>query len=178
MGECPGVAQPLARRGQPGGAYDDREIVDGPCKVLIHNNIIELAAVAHLLARRGEPLLDDRGGVLATLGEPILQCFDRRRQDENMNGIRHEAPYLGSPLPVDFEQHVLAGGHLRREPRGRRSVPIAMDKRVLQKFAIVFQRYEGMTQDGDGIWQAPSGALVAWFRDPDGHVLSLTQFEA
>jgi hypothetical protein len=34
-----------------------------------------------------------------------------------------------------------------------------------------------MTQDDDGIWQAPSGALVAWFRDPDGHVLSLTQFK-
>jgi len=41
---------------------------------------------------------------------------------------------------------------------------------------VVFQRYEGMNQDGDGIWQAPSGALVAWFQDPDGHVLSLTQF--
>jgi len=31
-------------------------------------------------------------------------------------------------------------------------------------------------QDADGIWPAPSGALVAWFRDPDGHVLALTQF--
>jgi catechol 2,3-dioxygenase-like lactoylglutathione lyase family enzyme len=41
---------------------------------------------------------------------------------------------------------------------------------------VVFQRYEGMNQDADGIWHAPSGALVAWFRDPDGHVLSLTQF--
>jgi catechol 2,3-dioxygenase-like lactoylglutathione lyase family enzyme len=41
---------------------------------------------------------------------------------------------------------------------------------------VVFQCYEGMNQDGDGIWQAPSGALVAWFQDPDGHVLSLTQF--
>ena len=42
--------------------------------------------------------------------------------------------------------------------------------------AVVFQCYEGMNQDGDGIWPAPSGALVAWFQDPDGHVLSLTQF--
>ena len=42
---------------------------------------------------------------------------------------------------------------------------------------VVFQRYEGMNQDGDGIWHAPSGAFVAWFRDPDGHVLSLTQFK-
>jgi catechol 2,3-dioxygenase-like lactoylglutathione lyase family enzyme len=42
---------------------------------------------------------------------------------------------------------------------------------------VVFERYEGMNQDGDGIWSAPSGAWVAWFRDPDGHVLSLTQFK-
>ena len=42
---------------------------------------------------------------------------------------------------------------------------------------VVFQRFEGVNQDADGIWPAPSGALVAWFRDPDGHVLSLTQFK-
>jgi catechol 2,3-dioxygenase-like lactoylglutathione lyase family enzyme len=46
----------------------------------------------------------------------------------------------------------------------------------LRAAGVAFQRYEGMVQDADGIWQAPSGALVAWFRDPDGHVLSLTQF--
>jgi catechol 2,3-dioxygenase-like lactoylglutathione lyase family enzyme len=47
----------------------------------------------------------------------------------------------------------------------------------LRAAGVVFQRYEGMKQDDDGIWLAPSGALVAWFRDPDGHVLSLTQFK-
>ena len=46
----------------------------------------------------------------------------------------------------------------------------------LRAAGVVFRRYEGMNQDGDGIWQAPSGAFVAWFQDPDGHVLSLTQF--
>jgi catechol 2,3-dioxygenase-like lactoylglutathione lyase family enzyme len=49
--------------------------------------------------------------------------------------------------------------------------------RGLGEVGVVFERYEGMNQDGDAIWHAPSGALVAWFRDPDGHVLSLTQFE-
>ena len=47
----------------------------------------------------------------------------------------------------------------------------------LRGAGVVFQRYEGMKQDDDGIWLAPSGAFVAWFRDPDGHVLSLTQFK-
>src|SRR4051812_13992967 len=48
---------------------------------------------------------------------------------------------------------------------------------ALREAGVVFERYEGLDQDNDGIWPAPSGALVAWFRDPDGHVLSLTQFE-
>src|SRR5207302_961909 len=37
----------------------------------------------------------------------------------------------------------------------------------LRSAGVVFQRYEGMNQDDDNIWHAPSGALVAWFQDPD-----------
>jgi hypothetical protein len=42
---------------------------------------------------------------------------------------------------------------------------------------VQFLRYAGMN-DGNalGIWTSPSGARVAWFKDPDGNVLSLTQF--
>ena len=47
----------------------------------------------------------------------------------------------------------------------------------LSAAGVVFQHYDGMNQDVDGIWHAPSGAFVAWFRDPDGQVLSLTQFQ-
>ena len=47
----------------------------------------------------------------------------------------------------------------------------------LRATGVVFQRYEDLNQDDDAIWRTPSGALVAWFRDPDGHVLSLTQFK-
>jgi catechol 2,3-dioxygenase-like lactoylglutathione lyase family enzyme len=36
--------------------------------------------------------------------------------------------------------------------------------------------YEGYGQDALGIWTSPDGkAKVAWFKDPDGNVLSLTQ---
>jgi hypothetical protein len=37
-------------------------------------------------------------------------------------------------------------------------------------------RFAGMDQDSDAVWTAPGGALVAWFNDPDGNVLSFTQF--
>jgi len=40
---------------------------------------------------------------------------------------------------------------------------------------VRFTRYDGMGQDERGIWTAPGGAQVAWFTDPDGNTLSLTQ---
>lgn len=41
---------------------------------------------------------------------------------------------------------------------------------------VVFERFHGMPQDSRGIWSSPSGARVAWFKDPDGNNLSLTEF--
>jgi catechol 2,3-dioxygenase-like lactoylglutathione lyase family enzyme len=41
---------------------------------------------------------------------------------------------------------------------------------------IVPERFEGLQQDDHGIWRSPSGARVLWFKDPDGNILSLTQF--
>jgi catechol 2,3-dioxygenase-like lactoylglutathione lyase family enzyme len=46
----------------------------------------------------------------------------------------------------------------------------------LQKAGVQLNRYPGMGQDEQGIWTSPSGARVAWFKDPDGNTLSLTQF--
>ena len=40
---------------------------------------------------------------------------------------------------------------------------------------VKFERYDGMDQDARGVWTAPSGARVAWFKDPDGNTLSVTQ---
>lgn len=41
---------------------------------------------------------------------------------------------------------------------------------------VLFKRYDGMKQDEDGVWTTPGGEKVAWFADPDGNTLSLTQF--
>jgi catechol 2,3-dioxygenase-like lactoylglutathione lyase family enzyme len=42
---------------------------------------------------------------------------------------------------------------------------------------VHFTVYDGFGQDADGVWTAPGGAAqVAWFPDPDGNMLSLTQF--
>lgn len=43
---------------------------------------------------------------------------------------------------------------------------------------VTFSRFPGLPQDDTGVWQTPNGALVAWFTDPDGNTLSLTQVAA
>jgi catechol 2,3-dioxygenase-like lactoylglutathione lyase family enzyme len=59
---------------------------------------------------------------------------------------------------------------------GWRVPNIAGTIEALQKAGVVFQHFPGMNQDTLGIWDSPSGAKVAWFKDPDGNTLSLTQF--
>jgi catechol 2,3-dioxygenase-like lactoylglutathione lyase family enzyme len=53
---------------------------------------------------------------------------------------------------------------------------IAATVKSLVRAGVCFERYEGMEQDELGIWTSPTGAMVAWFRDPDGNILSVTEF--
>jgi catechol 2,3-dioxygenase-like lactoylglutathione lyase family enzyme len=47
--------------------------------------------------------------------------------------------------------------------------------RTLAARGVEFLRFDGMDQDADGVWSAPGGGRVAWFHDPDGNTLSLTE---
>lgn len=47
--------------------------------------------------------------------------------------------------------------------------------RRLAAAGIPLVRVPGIEQDELGIWTTPGGAKVAWFRDPDGNMLSITQ---
>jgi len=48
--------------------------------------------------------------------------------------------------------------------------------RELAGKGVQFERFSGLPQNELGVWTAPSGAQVAWFKDADGNTLSLTQF--
>jgi catechol 2,3-dioxygenase-like lactoylglutathione lyase family enzyme len=45
----------------------------------------------------------------------------------------------------------------------------------LTKRGVSFEKYSFLKQDDLGIWGAPGGARVAWFKDPDGNLLSVSQ---
>ena len=40
---------------------------------------------------------------------------------------------------------------------------------------IKCEKYHFLQQDDTGIWTSPNGSKVAWFKDPDGNILSLTE---
>jgi catechol 2,3-dioxygenase-like lactoylglutathione lyase family enzyme len=47
--------------------------------------------------------------------------------------------------------------------------------RALASAGVKPERYSHVPQDDDGIWTAPGRAKIAWFKDPDGNILSIAQ---
>lgn len=52
---------------------------------------------------------------------------------------------------------------------------LAASVNALVARGVPMLRFPGLPQDADGIWATPDGARVAWFHDPDGNTLSITQ---
>ena len=46
---------------------------------------------------------------------------------------------------------------------------------ALRERGVTFERFAGVKQDGSGIWTSPGRGKVAWFKDPDGNLLSLSE---
>ena len=53
---------------------------------------------------------------------------------------------------------------------------LALDELIAR--GVTFVQYDFLHQDRRGIWEAPDGVRVAWFKDPDGNTLSLSQHTA
>ncbi|MGB6385328.1 MAG: VOC family protein [Terriglobales bacterium] len=45
----------------------------------------------------------------------------------------------------------------------------------LQQRGVAFEKYPWVQDKESGIWTAPSGDKIAWFKDTDGNVLSVSQ---
>jgi catechol 2,3-dioxygenase-like lactoylglutathione lyase family enzyme len=97
-----------------------------------------------------------------TLGLPLV--------DENPFALVFDAH--GTMLRVTSVDTVVVAGYT---VLGWQVPDIADTVRQLGQAGVEFQRYEGMGQDPLGIWQSPSGAKIAWFKDPDGNTLSVSE---
>ena len=87
------------------------------------------------------------------------------------------------PFALVFEAHgiMLRLGMAKELPPAHGTVlgwnvpDIAAAVGELAEAGVRFERYPQMKQDDLGIWTAPGGAKVAWFKDPDGNILSLSE---
>ena len=52
---------------------------------------------------------------------------------------------------------------------------IAATAQQMAEAGVKFEIFPGLEQDAAGIWTAPGGDKVAWFKDPDGNVLSISK---
>lgn len=80
------------------------------------------------------------------------------------NGVELRLQKVGAVTPSGFTS-------LGWQVRDIAAVVTALEER-----RVTLERYPWFEQDAHGVWQAPSGARVAWFRDPDGNLLSVAQY--
>jgi catechol 2,3-dioxygenase-like lactoylglutathione lyase family enzyme len=95
--------------------------------------------------------------------------FELRSSDAFGDFIQLEGALLRLTVLPDFKAHP--------HPVLGWNVPdIVAAARSMRGRGVAFTIYEGFGQDELGIWTAPHGqAKVAWFADPDGNVLSISQ---
>lgn len=92
-----------------------------------------------------------------------------RSSDDFGDFIQLDGGLLRLTVLADFKPgpHPVLGWHVRN---------VTSTVTSMRERGVKFTVYPGMGQDELGIWTAPDGrAKVAWFADPDGNVLSLSQ---
>ena len=90
--------------------------------------------------------------------------------------VSEEPPYA---LVFEANGIMLRLGMAKELPPARGTVlgwqvpDIVATVKDLERAGVRFERYDFVKQDDLGIWTTPTGAKVAWFKDPDGNILSL-----
>jgi catechol 2,3-dioxygenase-like lactoylglutathione lyase family enzyme len=79
----------------------------------------------------------------------------------------------GTMLRVALANHAAAAPYT---VLGWRVADIRATVEAIGNAGVRIETFEGLDQSEDGVWRSPSGAQVAWFKDPDGNLLSVTEF--
>jgi catechol 2,3-dioxygenase-like lactoylglutathione lyase family enzyme len=144
-----------------------------------------LFKVAVQALRPGLTLAGDGGGPM--LGSSEVVAFVATTDIDRARAFYRDTLGLAlveeSPFACVFDAH---GTQLRVTPVGEITIApytvlgwsvddAGATVRDLSGAGVRFERFPGMEQDDMGVWVSPSGARVAWFTDPDGNVLSVSQ---
>lgn len=96
-------------------------------------------------------------GLTMVANEPMALVFDSNGSMLRISVVNDFTPH---PFAV-LGWQVADIRSMRRELAGKR---------------VTFENYGFPGQDAEDIWTTPDGAQVAWRKDPDGNLLSFTQF--
>jgi catechol 2,3-dioxygenase-like lactoylglutathione lyase family enzyme len=147
-----------------------------------------LVTLPVLMAFGVPPALDSQqGGPVLATAEVIafVGVTDATRAKtfyQDKLGLRFASEEPGHALVFDAGGTMLRVSVVREVPPARYTVlgwkvgdvGAAVDALVAK--GVTFERFPGFTQDARGVWTTPDGTRIAWFKDPDGNLLSLTQF--
>lgn len=91
----------------------------------------------------------------------------------NEDGFALAFDVNGTMLRVTLVREVVAAPYT---VLGWEVADIVRTAKQLTKAGVKLEHYESfLKQDELGIWTAPGGTRVAWFKDPDGNLLSISQ---
>src|SRR6266850_2436734 len=116
-------------------ADDVGKLLPSVVEVIVNYSVFELAGVRQLRARVLHTALDDVLAILPAGAHAPLQLLDRRRQDEDADRVRIELAHLLCPLPVNFEDQVVAALERIEDHLFRSAVAVAVHLGALEKLA-------------------------------------------
>ena len=121
--------------------------------MLTHAAVVAFVATTH--AERARAFYEGVLGLALVADDPSALVFDA-------NGVTLRVAKVPALTPAP---HTVLGWSV---------ADIAGTVAALRARGVAVERYPGLEQDDAGVWTSPGGARVAWFKDPDGNVLSLT----
>jgi catechol 2,3-dioxygenase-like lactoylglutathione lyase family enzyme len=122
---------------------------------LSRSNIVAFLATAD--SQRARTFYESVLGLRLVADEPFALVFDG-------NGVMVRIQKVDAVTPAAY---TALGWHV---------ADVAATIRGLTDRGAELERFAGLEQDDLGVWRSPSGARVAWLRDPDGNVLSITEW--
>jgi len=123
------------------------------------SNATIMAFIATTNAAKARPFYEE------VLGLPVKRT-DSYAIVFNSNGIELRMTTVKELLPAPYSVMSWIVPDIHRTIDG------------LMAKGVNFEKYSFFEQDPVGVWTAPDGTQVAWFKDPDGNLLSLTQYMA
>jgi len=153
------VAAGSAWRGPLGLTHET--LAPGPAAIARERKMLESSEVVAFVA--AADLTRARAFYEGKLGLPVVE----------QNDFACVLDANGTMVRVTAVPEVSAAGYT---VLGWRVADIEATVAGLTARGVVFRRYDGMDQDEHSIWTTPGGEKVAWFTDPDGNTLSVTQF--